>query len=209
MEEEKVDAVSPDGTAQISSRLLDVSGQAGQGAQQQQVDDFALALDELKIQFRRSPRGDVSSILLTGVRNPLDDKTARTILNAIFAGGRGPILPEGPVEVGATWNNTAQVPTPFGATAEATYMYKFVSKDGDVSTLTCEGALDSQKPGGTAQKRMVGKNTSEYKFDVGKGRLIGLSSDATTQIEDVVQGTAQPAGAGIKQHVKVQWTTAK
>src|SRR5262245_17600895 len=46
LEEEKVDAVAPDGTAQISSRLVDVAGTAETGATQQQVDDFALALDE-------------------------------------------------------------------------------------------------------------------------------------------------------------------
>jgi hypothetical protein len=204
-EEEKVDAVAPDGTAQISSRLVDVSGEAGQGASQQQVDDFALALDELKIQFRRSPRGDVASITMSGVRNPLDDKTARTILNSIFAGGRGPILPEEFVEVGSTWNSTTQVATPFGTSAEATYVYKYVAKRDGVASITCDGALDSQKTGGTAQKRMTGKNSAEYKFSIASGRLVALTSDATILIEDISQGTSQPVGGTVKGRVKVEW----
>jgi hypothetical protein len=199
LEEEKVDAVAPDGTAQISSRLVDVSGTAGQGATQQQVDDFALALDELKIQFRRSPRGDVSSITVSGVRNPVDDKTARTVLNSIFAGGRGPILPEEFVDVGSTWNNTTQVPTPFGASAEATYAYKYVSRDNGVATITCEGSLDSSKTSTNAAKRMTGKNSAEYKFSVAAGRLVGLSSDATISIEDAA------AGSSIRGRVKTEW----
>jgi hypothetical protein len=206
LEEEKVDAVAPDGTAQITSRLVDVSGTAGQGATQTQVDDFALALDELKIQFRRSPRGDVSSITVSGVRNPVDDKTARTVLNSIFAGGRGPILPEEFVDVGGTWNNTTQVPTPFGASAEATYVYKYVSRDNGVATITCDGALDSSKSGSNASKRMSGKNTAEYKFSVAAGKLTGLSSDATITIQDVVQGSQQAAGNSIKGRVKTEWT---
>src|SRR5262249_31722921 len=151
------------------SRLVDVTGEAGVGATQTQVDDFALALDELKIQFRRSPRGDVSSITVSGVRNPLDDKNARTILNSIFAGGRGPTLPEEFVDVGSTWNNTTQVPTPFGSSAEATYVYKYVSKKDGIAAITCEGSLDSAKAGATASKRMSGKNTAEYKFSIASG----------------------------------------
>jgi hypothetical protein len=209
VEEEKVDAIAPDGTAQLSSRLVDAVGEAGTGAPQNVVDEFALVLDELKVQFRRSPRGDVSSITVAGVRNPVDDKTARAILNAIFAGGRGPILPEEFVDVGATWNNTAQVPTNWGTSAEATYVYKYVSRDNGIATISCEGSLDSQKAGSTAQKRMTNKNTAELKFDIAKGRLIGLVSDGTTQIEDVVQGTAGGVGGGIKSHVKVTWAAVQ
>jgi hypothetical protein len=201
-EEEKVDAVSPDGTAQISSRLVDVVGKASAGATEDQINDFALALDELKIQFRRSPRGDVSSITLMGVRSPLDDKTARTILNAIFAGGRGPILPEEFIDVGGTWTNTAQVPTPFVTPAEATYTYKYAGRNGTVATITCDGALDSQKPGATpAPKRMIGKSTSEYKFDFSAGKLVALTSDGNTQIDE---NGATP-GSGFKGRVQVTW----
>ena len=31
-------------------------------------------------------------------------------------------------------------------------------------------------------------------------------SDATQLIEDIVQGTAQPAGGGFRHHIKVSWT---
>jgi hypothetical protein len=206
-EEEKVDAVAPDGTAQVSSRLVDAVGTAGAGATQEQVDQFALALDELKVQFRRSPRGDISSITVSGVRLPLDDRNARQILNAIYAGGRGPILPEEFVDVGGTWTNTTSIPTPFSTSAEAVYSYKYASKDNGIATITCEGSLDSSKAAGTATKKMTGKSSGEYKLDVAKGRLLSLSSDATQLIEDIVQGTAQPVGGGFRHHIKVSWTS--
>src|SRR5258706_12073560 len=76
IEEEKVDSVAPDGAAQISARLVDVTGAATTGASQEMVDNFALALDDLKISFRRSPRGEVAAITVSGVHKPLDDSTA-------------------------------------------------------------------------------------------------------------------------------------
>jgi hypothetical protein len=203
-EEQKVDAVAPDGAASISARLVDASGSAQTGATQQGVDDFALALDELKISFKRTPRGEISAITMSGVRSPLDDKTARIILNAIYAAARGPILPEEQVDVGATWHATTQVPTSFGTSADATYNYKYVNKEGGVAVISCDGALDSKSPEGTAQKRLSGKNDSEYRLDIAGGRLVAFTTDVTTQLEEQVTGQ-QTLALASKLRVKVDY----
>jgi hypothetical protein len=199
-EEEKVDAVSPDGAAQISARLVDVSGQANSGADQQQVDDFALALDELKIQFRRTPRGEVAAVTMSGVRKPLDDKQARTILNALYDAGRGAILPEDFVDAGATWKVQTQAPTSSGAPADATYSYTYTSKDGGVAVIAGEGMLESKTTGGANSKRMTVKSVNEYHLEIASGRLVSKTSDVLTQVEDT-----QAAQPGIKLRVKVGW----
>jgi hypothetical protein len=202
-EEEKVDAVSPDGTLQLSGRMVDVAGTASQGATQPQVDDFSLALDELKIQFRRSPRGEVAAITMAGVRPPLDESTARMVLNAIYSAARGPILPEGLVEPGASWQVQTQVPTPGGATAEATYSYKYAAKEGGVATISGEGTLDSKSGGGTT-KHMSGKDLSEYKVEVATGHLLSSTVDVTRTVEDQIPGQ-QTMQVGLRSHIRVVW----
>jgi hypothetical protein len=203
-DEEKVDAVSPDGTLQLSGRLVDVAGSASQGATQPQVDDFSLALDELKIQFRRSPRGEVAAITMSGVRPPLDESTARMVLNAIYSAARGPILPEGLVEPGASWQVQTQVPTPGGATAEATYSYKFAAKEGGVATISGEGTLDSKSGGGGTTKHMSGKDLSEYKVEVATGHLLSSTVDVTRTVEEQIPGQ-QTMQVGLRSHIRVVW----
>jgi hypothetical protein len=201
LEEEKIDAVSPDGAAQLGARLVDVSGKPEAGATQQQVDDYSLALDELKIQFRRTPRGEIAAITLSGVRPPLDDKTARMILNNIYGASRGPILPEEFVEVGATWKTSVSIPTPFGITADANYTYVYKAKEGDVAIITGEGTVESKPAqGATPGKRLAAKSSSEYRVEVSTGRLVSSSSDATTEVTDGAQTTP-----GFKQRIKVAW----
>jgi hypothetical protein len=199
-EEEKVDAVAPDGTAQISARLADVDGQGSSGVPQNQINEMAMALDELKVQFRRSARGEVAAVTLTGLRNPLDEKNARMIVNAMYSGGRGPILPEANVEVGGTWKAQTTVPTSFGA-ADATYNYKYVSNENGVAVISGEGSLESKA--GASAKRMTGKSNTEYKIELGTGRLVAITDEVTTQIEDT---GAAAAPAGLRTRVKVRWS---
>src|SRR3954451_5082761 len=102
-EEEKVDSIAPDGSMIISSRLVDAVGQGSAGTSQQTVDDMALAFDELKIQFKRQDRGEIVAVAMSGLRRPLDESTARGVLNALYGAQRGPMLPEGHIDVGGTW----------------------------------------------------------------------------------------------------------
>jgi hypothetical protein len=203
-EEETVDSVAPEG-AQISARLVDVAGTATSGANQEMVDNFAIALDELKISFRRSPRGEVAALTFTGLRNPLDENTAKSILNAIYGGGRGAILPEEPVAVGASWKVQTQVPTPLGVTGDASYAYTYAKKDGNVATVTGEGTLEAK--GGTppATKHLSGKSTSEYHLDIDAGRVDSSAADVNTSYEESSGKTTM----AVKQRIKVDWTSQK
>jgi hypothetical protein len=202
VEEEKVETVTPDGTAQISARLADVDGQASTGVPQSQVNEMAMALDELKVQFRRSPRGEVAAVTLSGLRSPLDEKTARLIVSAFYSGNRGPILPPDSVEVGGTWKEQTNVPTTFGV-ADATYLYKYVAKDNGVAVITGEGAFESKAGGGATPKRMIGKINAEYKVDLATGRIVAVSDEVSTQVEDTIP--AQSNASAVRTRVKVRW----
>src|SRR5579859_3708556 len=94
VEEERVDVISADGSAQISARLVDAVGTPGTGFKQEVVDQLALAFDELKIQFKRSPRGDVTDLSFSGMKKPLDENTVRAVFNAVYLAGRGSIFSE-------------------------------------------------------------------------------------------------------------------
>jgi hypothetical protein len=206
--EEKVDAVSPEGTLQLSARMVDVAGTASQGATQNQVDEFSISFDELKIQFRRSPRGEVAAITMAGVRPPLDENTARGVLNAIYGAARGPILPEGLVEPGAPWQVQTQVPTPGGSTAEASYSYKYATRDQGVATIAGEGIIDSKSGGGGTTKHMSGRDVSEYKLEIASGRLLSSTVDVTRTVEDQIPGQ-QTMQVGVRSHIRVVWEVAR
>jgi len=206
-EEEKVEAVDADGTAQISARLADAVGTAESGADAKMVDDFALALDELKISFRRSPRGEVAAVTLAGVRKPLDESTARSILNALYGAARGAILPESPVRVSETWKVPMQVPIPSGPIGEITYTYTYAKNEGGVATIVAEGTLES-KAGPDVKKRMSGKTVSEYQLDVANGRMRASSVDVTTLIEDLSAAPPRSVKLRIKLDARAQPTVA-
>jgi hypothetical protein len=205
-EEESVEAVDPDGTAQISARLADAVGNADSGADAKMVDDFALALDELKISFRRSPRGEVAAITMSGVRKPLDESTARSILNSLYGATRGAILPEGPVHVNDTWKVPMQVSMPGGTIGDANYSYTYAKNEGGVATIVAEGTLET-KGGADAKKRMTGKTTSEYHLDVAGGKMKATSVDVTTLIEDLSVAPTRSVRLRIKLDSTVQAPT--
>lgn len=204
-EEETVDSVAPDHSMIISARLVDAVGQGSGGTNQQVVDDMALALDELKIQFKRQERGDVVAIALSGLRKPLDESLARAVLNAIYGAQRGPILPEGPVDVGATWKTTMPIPSTAGFEGDVHYDYTFARKDGGAAVIGCEGRFEGKRPQGTAMQKLSGKSSAEYRFDVAAGRMLGSNVDQMTQVEGAIAGQ-QTLQLGVRQHIRVEWS---
>ena len=202
-EEETVDSVAPDGSQIISARLVDAVGQASGGASQAMVDNMALAFDELKINFKRQARGEVMAIAMSGLRSPLDDKTARQVLNALFGAQRGPLLPDERVEKGATWKVTMAMPSMSGYEGDVHYDYTWVRSDGGVAVIGGEGHADGKK--GTS--KLSAKSTSEYRFDVAAGKLLGSMVDQLTQVEDTAQpANGQPVQSAVRQHVRVEWS---
>ena len=204
-EEETVDSVAPDRSMIISARLVDAVGQGSGGTNQQVVDDMALALDELKIQFKRQERGDVVAIALSGLRKPLDESLARAVLNAIYGAQRGPILPEGPVDVGASWKTTMPIPSTAGFEGDVHYDYTFARKDGGAAVIGCEGRFEGKRPQGTAMQKLSGKSSAEYRFDIAAGRMLGSNVDQMTQVEGAIAGQ-QTLQLGVRQHIRVEWT---
>jgi hypothetical protein len=201
-EEEQVDGVSPDGAQLVTSRLVDAVGQAGAAADQRMVDDMALAFDELRIQFKRHPRGEVVAVALSGLRRPLDESTARQVVNAMFGAQRGQLFPEDKIDVGGNWKVTLPIPATTGYTGDVRYDYTYARKAGTIATVGCEGRAEGQKAGGG---KLTSKSTAEYRFDVASGRLIASTIDQLTQAESVAQGGLPQ---GLRQHLRIEWTSA-
>jgi hypothetical protein len=200
--EEEVDEVDPAGGARLTARLADAAGEASASANQQMVDEMALAFDELHIQLKRSGRGEVGSLTLSGLRKPLEEGTARAVLNAVYGAQRGPLFPEGRIEPGATWKSSVALPEASGFHGKVDYQYTLRGKEGDVAVIGCEGVADGQSAGGGASQHLRGRSTAEYRFDVAAGRLRSSTVDQTTQIEQLTQQATQ---SGVRQHLRVQW----
>jgi hypothetical protein len=203
-EEEKIDSVAPDGSMIISSRLVDAVGQGSPGTSQQTVDDMALAFDELKIQFKRQERGEIIAISMSGLRKPLDESIARAVLNAIYGAQRGPMFPEGHVDVGGTWKTTMPIPSTAGFEGEVRYDYTYARKAGGVSVIGCEGRFEGKRPQGAAMQKVSGTSSSEYRFDLAAGHLVGSNVDLMTQVEGAIAGQ-QTLQLGVRQHIRVEW----
>jgi hypothetical protein len=201
-EEESVDSVAPDGSELVSARLVDAVGQASGGASQAMVDDMALAFDELKINFKRQARGEVVSIGISGLRKPLDEKTARQVLNALYGAQRGPLLPEERVEKGATWKVSMPMPGLSGYEGDVHYDYAWARSDGAVAIIGGEGHAEGKK--GTS--KLTSKSSAEYRFDVAAGKLLGTMVDQLTQVDDTAAPAGgQPVQSAVRQHVRVEW----
>jgi hypothetical protein len=203
-EEESVEAVAPDGSQLVTARVVDAVGESQTPAAQRTVDDMALAFDELKVQFKRQPRGDVVALGLSGLRKPLDEATARQVFNAMFGAQRGPIFPEENVDVGGTWKVNLPIPESTGLAGEVHYDYTYARKDNGVAVITAEGRFEGSKKSGTSETHSTGKSSTEYHFDVGAGRMLASMVDQQTQVE--VTGADK---GSVKQRLKVEWAADK
>ncbi len=196
--EEKTESVSGDGLAQISARMVDVVGSSAVGANQDAVDQWALALDELKVGYRRNPRGEVDAMTLSGVKPPLDEKTARMITNAVFGGQRGALLPAEPVATGATWTVAVSLPAPQGAEVMLNYSYKYTAVDSGVATVSIQGTVQMT---GDAPAKMTGTDAGTYQLRMADGTLVHSDFDLVRQLESTTPGN----GMSVMSHVHVVW----
>jgi hypothetical protein len=203
-EEEKVDAAAPDGSQLVVVRIVDAVGEAQAPAAQKIVDDMALAFDELRIQFKRQARGDITALGLSGLRKPLDEATARQVLNAMFGAQRGSLFPDGPVDTGGTWKVTIPIPEMTGLAGEVHYDYTYARKESGVAVIGAEGRFEGTKKNGASESHSVGKSTTEYRFDVAGGRMLASSVDQVTEVD--VTG---PDKGHVKQHLRVEWAADK
>lgn len=201
-DEERVEQLAADGTASFSARLVDAVGKVSEGGNQKLVDDFALALDDLKIRFQRAPRGEVTALLLSGLPPPLEEGTARAMLNALYSSQRGNLLPEQPTVVGGGWKVETLLPPSTGFTGLVSYEYTLARKGGGVAVITCRGTVEGK--GASGGRTMTGKSSGEYRLEVETGRLIGSVVDSDVLVDQQV-GTP-PTQLSVKQHVHAEWT---
>jgi hypothetical protein len=133
--------------------------------------------------------------MLSGVRPPLEEGTARAIVNAMNSAQRGTITPEPPTDVGQTWSVATALPPSSGFAGTVKYDYTYARKGGGVAVISGAGKLEGKAAGGG--KTMTGKSTAEYRLEL-NGRMIGSLVEFDTDVE------ASPAS--MKQHVRAQWT---
>jgi hypothetical protein len=196
-DEERIDAGSDAPT--IHSRFVDAIGKAMVGAKQDVVDTFAAILCELKIAFKRTPRGEVQALTVTGARDPLTEPTAKVVVGTIHGVQRGAVLPEGHVEPGATWKVEAPLPGNFSGAVSFTYTY--TKKEGTVATVNGEGIVDGKGGSGAAAQRMTGRNTTEVKLDLATGKILSQTFDTEVKIDKQATGELV-----LKQRVRSEWT---
>jgi hypothetical protein len=196
-DEEKVDAAA-DGPL-VHSRFVDAIGKPIVGAKQEAVDLFAAILCELKISFKRTPRGEVQALTVAGARDSLNEPTAKVVVGTIHGVQRGAFLPEGHVEPGATWKVEAPLPGNFsGATA---FTYTYAKKEGTIATINGEGIVDGKGGSGPNAQKMTGRNTTEVKLDIPTGKILSQTFDTEVKIEKAATGDLV-----LKQRVRSEWT---
>jgi hypothetical protein len=201
--EQKIEAVGQDGAVQVYARPVDVVGKGGIGIDQKAIDEFALRIDELRINFRRTARGEISNLAVTGIRPPMEEYIARGIVNGVFNAGRGSLFPEEPVEPGATWRVKALVPTPFGFQGEVNYTYTISRKMGNAVLILGEGSLEGKGKQGGMTRQLSGKSTTEFRFETENGKMIHSTVDTQYRVDDLVP-PSMPAPAPTKMRVRVE-----
>jgi hypothetical protein len=192
--EEKVEMGGGD-AAQISVRFADATGTAKAGVKGDQIDKFALALDELNVVFKRSTRGEVTEVKLHGLKAPLDEQTAKEIINVLYWTRRGAVFAEGPIDLGKSWQLTG--PLPNNILGGVVYNYTYAKKEGTKVTVTGDGTIDGKLNAKSEIQKVGGKNISEIVFDLVSGRLFSSTVDEEMRVEG--------SGGVIKQHMHGEW----
>ena len=145
----------------------------------------------------------MTALLLSGLRPPLEEGTARAMLNALYSSQRGNLLPEQPAVVGGNWKVETLLPPSTGFSGLVSYAYTLARKGGGVAVITCRGTVDG-KGGSGGARTMTGKSTGEYRLEVETGRLIGSVVDSDVLVDQQL-GTP-PTQLSVKQHVHAEWT---
>jgi hypothetical protein len=206
--DETVEAVSQDGDASMRARFAEVRAQASTEADEQAVSAFARALDQLVVSLRRSARGDGELVAIDGLTPPLDERTARLVVQALYSTGRGPLLPDKLVEPGAGWTTTMRGPTALGVDADIGYEYHFVRNQGGIALVVGRAKLEGgSRAGQGGARQLTGTISTEYRLELAHARLVGSVLDSLLQIEQRLPGE-QSTESGVRQRVRAQWSLA-
>lgn len=194
--EETVKSVDRDSVT-VAASLVDVVGASGDP---QLSDKLALALDDLRISFKRSTRADVTDVKIDGVHAPLEPHIARAIVLVLIGALRGPVLPMKSIGL----QDDYQIQTSFelvGITAHLRNFYTLVAKNGDVLRIRDKGKLEAIGSIGDTRRQLIGDTFSEETFDLGKGMLVSGEYEWTYNVEDDPPGEIPGVG---KLHLRAE-----
>ena len=195
--EERVTAPE-DGVASVSARLVDVAGASGDP---QLSDRLALALDDLKISFRRTDRGDIQALKVEGAHAPLDEGTARAVVMTLFGAGRGPHLPEKNVLAQDDWTIEADTEI-LGVVTHMRHFYTLVVSKPDELQLRTKGHMEGITSLGNVRRSVNGDTFAEETLDPSRGVIVSGEYEWTQQVDDDPADRDTP-GVG-KIHVRVE-----
>jgi hypothetical protein len=198
--EETVKSIDRDSVT-VAASLVDVVGESGDP---QLSDKLALALDDLRVTFRRSDRANVTDVRIDGVHAPLDPHVARAIVLVLIGGLRGPALPLKSIGV----QDDYQAETSFdlvGVTAHLRNFYTLLAKNGDTMRIRDKGKLEAIGSIGDTRRQLAGDTFSEETFDLGKGVLVSGEYEWTYTVDDDPAGDVPGGG---KLHVRAERGTA-
>ena len=197
--EEKTDPPSH-GRALVHARFIEVEGASGQP---QLSDQLALAMDDLRLSFLLSERGEASELKIEGMRAPLDEPTVRAIAFTLFGVGRGPRLPERAREA----QDDYQVETDIDILSVAVHQrhfFTFINKAGAAVTVREKGHAEgiTTTPSGTRRK-IDGDTFGEETFDVDRGAIVSGEYEWTVVIDDDPPAGRETPGVG-RTHVRAE-----
>ena len=187
--EEKITAVDRQG-AQVTARLIDVVGVSGEPAL---TDQLALALDDLKISFRRNDRGAIRDLKIDGLRPPLEAHLARAIVVTLFGANRGPSLPEKAIGLQDDWTTDTDSELA-GLTAHLHSFYTLLEKRDDELHFRAKGKLEAIGSVGTTRRKIEGETFSDETVDLQHGSVLRAEYEWSYAVED--DPPADGAGVG-------------
>ncbi len=199
--EEKVTSVDK-GTALVTAHLVDVVGASGEP---KLSDQLALALDDLKISFHRTDRGEVLDLKIEGVRAPLDEPMVRAIVITLFGAARGPSLPDRDVTVQDDWTVESDAEV-VGVTTHQRHFYTLVAVEGSRYQLREKGHIEGSSSLGSARRKVRGETFAEETLDLQRGVLVSAEYEWTAKVDDESAESEVP-GVG-RTRVRVERGTA-
>ena len=174
----------------VAARLVDVVGASGEPALS---DQLALALDDLRVTFRRTDRGAIEELRVESIHAPLEAYTARTILFTLLGGARGPVLPQKSIGVQDDWTGQTDAEL-VGLTAHLRWFYTMLEKRGDVLRFRQKGRIEAIGSISDTRRQLTGDTFSDETVDLAKGAIVSGEYEWSYTVEDDPAGDI--AGTG-------------
>jgi hypothetical protein len=187
--EERIDSVDG-GEASVQARMLEAVGASGEP---QLSDKLALALDELKVSFRRTTRGEVRDLKIDGLRAPLDENTARAIVSTLFGAGRGPCLPDRNAALQDDWTVETDDDV-VGLTAHLRHFYTLLEKRTDAVRVRAKGRVEAIGSLGSTRRHLEGETFSDEILDLRRGIVLSGEYEWSVTVDDDPPGDLPGAG---------------